>query len=342
MADFTVAVLDWALASSVAVTLDVLRSAERIAENLGRRTYSWQVIGCSPSVPLSNGLSVPAEPLTAESDLGDSILVIPGLGLDHPALAEVAPAVPAAGMGRRYDMAVVARRVELPDARLFAAKARAHAAAGQVVAASCSGVLVLGEGGLLDGRTATTHWRLNNLLQQRYPACHVDVSQMVVRDGNIVTAGAAMAQMDLMLALVRETYGLEVADLVMRYLLLDGRQTQSRYMAWSHLQSTDDTVKRLEKLVENSLPEVPPLAVLADSLHVSEKTLARRVQRATGQTPGAVIQAVRLRHAQHLLETTRLPIAEVASRVGYADATALRKLTLKTLRLAPGQLRTRR
>lgn len=342
MADFTIAVLDWALASSVAVTLDALRSAERIAENLGRRTHRWRVVGSGETVPLSNGLSVPAEKLTATTDFGSSILVVPGLGLDHPALAAVP--IPAAkpGMARRYDWAVVARRIELPDARLLADRARAHGAAGHLVAASCSGVLVLGEAGLLDGRTATTHWRLNNLLQQRYPACKADVSQMVVRDGNIVTAGAAMAQMDLMLVLIRDVYGLEVADLVMRYLLLDGRPTQSCYMAWSHLQSTDDTVKRLEKMVEKSLPEVPPLAVLANSLHVSEKTLARRVQRATGQTPGAVIQAVRLRHAQHLLETTRLPIAEVASRVGYADATALRKLTLKTLRLAPGQLRGRR
>lgn len=342
MADFTLAVLDWALASSVAVSLDALRSANRIAEGLGRPILTWRVLGSSSPVPLSGGLLLPAEPLQAGTDLGRTTLVIPGLGLDHPALEGAREQPAEAGMARRYDWNVIGRRVALPDARLLAAKAAELAAAGGVVAASCSGVLVLAAAGLLDGRTATTHWRLNGYLQQHYPACKVDVSQMVVRDGPVVTAGAALAQMDLMLVLIREHYGLEVADLVTRYLLLDGRPTQSRYMAWSHLQSTDDTVKKLEKLVEKSLPEVPGLAALADTLHVSEKTLARRVQRATGQTPLAVIQAVRLRHAQHLLETTRLPIAEVASRVGYADATALRKLTLKNLRLAPGQLRGRR
>jgi len=282
MAHFTIAVLDWALASSVAVTLDALRAAERIAQTLGRQTHGWRVVGSGATVSLSNGLSVPAEPLGEETDFGASVVVVPGLGLDHPALAEVSE-----GGARRYDMAVVARRVELPDARLLADRLRAHGAAGGRAAASCSGVLVLGEAGLLDGRTATTHWRLSGLLQQRYPACRADVSQMVVRDGNIVTAGAAMAQMDLMLHLIGEAYGREVADLVARYLLLDGRPSQSCYMAWSHLQSTDDTVKKLERLVETSLPEVPPLAALADTLHVSEKTLARRVQRATGQTPGA-------------------------------------------------------
>lgn len=340
MADFTIAALDWSLASSVAVTLDALGAANRLAASLGQRQHRWRVIGSGPMVPLSGGLAVPAEPLTADLDLATSILVIPGLGLDHPVLREPDEAEPQAG--RRYDWARVARRLELPDAVALAELARRHGAAGHTVAASCSGVLVLGAAGLLDGRTATTHWRLNAVLQQRHPACKVDVAQMVVRDGNVVTAGAALAQMDLMLALIGDVYGQAVADLVMRYLLLDGRPSQSCYMAWSHLQSTDDTVKRLESLVEQSLPEVPPLAALADTLHVTEKTLARRVQRATGQTPGALVQSVRLRHARHLLETTRLPVAEVASRVGYADATALRKLTLKTLRLAPGQLRGRR
>lgn len=340
MTDFTIAVLDWALASSVAVTLDSLGAANRLAANLGRRCHTWRVIGSATMVPLSGGLAVPAEPLAADLALGPTTLIVPGLGLDHPDLRD--PGEGESQAGKRYDWARVARRLELPDAVLLADIVRRHGAAGHPVAASCSGVLVLGAAGLLDGRTATTHWRLNAVLQQCHPACKVDVAQMVVRDGNVITAGAALAQMDLMLALIGDVYGQEVADLVMRYLLMDGRPSQSSYMAWSHLQSTDDTVKRLESLVEKSLPEVPPLAALADTLHVSEKTLSRRVQRATGQTPGALVQSVRLRHARHLLETTRLPVAEVASRVGYADATALRKLTLKTLRLAPGQLRGRR
>ncbi|WP_300450409.1 helix-turn-helix domain-containing protein [Accumulibacter sp.] len=340
--EFTVAVLDWALASSVAVTLDALRSANRLAEALGRRRLAWRVLGSRASVPLSNGLLLPAEPLLAETELGRTTLIIPGLGLDHPSLDAAGEASAASDAARRFDGNLVGRRIELPDAQLLAAKAQALAASGELVSASCSGVLVLAAAGLLAGRRATTHWRLNAYLQRRYPACKVDTTQMVLRDGNILTAGAALAQMDLMLVLIGEHYGLEVADLVMRYLLLDGRPSQSRYMAWSHLQSTDDTVRRLEMLIEKSLPEVPSLSALADSLHVSEKTLARRVRRATGQTPLAVIQSVRLRHAQHLLEATRLPISEVASRVGYADATALRKLTLKNLRLAPGQLRGRR
>lgn len=333
MPDFTVAILDWALASSVAVTLDALGAANRIAASLGAPARSWKVFGSSAAVPLSNGLLIPAQTLGEAEDFGASLVVVPGLGLDHPSLQQ--------GGDGRFDWERIAGRLELPDARRVIDRIRAHGARGGLVAASCSGVLVLGEAGLLDGRAATTHWRLAGLLQRRYPACRPDVARMVVRDGPVVTAGAALAQMDLMLVLIGEAYGHEIADLVARYLLMDGRPSQSCYMAWSHLQNTDETVKRLEGLIEQCLPEVPPLAVLADQLHVTEKTLARRVRRATGQTPGGVVQAVRLRRARHLLETTRLPVAEIASRVGYADATALRRLTLKTLHLAPGQLRGR-
>ncbi len=331
MAEFTVAALDWALASSVAVTLDALAAANRAALAVGVPVRTWRVVGASSAVPLSNGLSVCADALPETGGFPASIVIVPGLGLDHPSLQGAA--------GDRFDWARVAQRVEQDDARCLATCLRAHGAGGGQVAASCSGVLVLGEAGLLDGRVATTHWRLAPLLGQRYPACRTDAARMVVRDGPLLTAGGALAQMDLMLHLIAEVFGREVAELVTRYLLIDDRPSQACYMALAHLQSRDETVAGLERLVAASLPSVPSVADLAARLHVTEKTLARRVRRATGQTPGAVIQAVRLRQARHLLETTRLPVAEVAGRVGYADATALRRLTLKTLHLAPGQLR---
>lgn len=336
--DFTLAVLDGTLASSIGVTVDTLNAARRIATALGRPAPTWRVLGGSACVRLTGGLMMAARPL-AEVEAGSadrSTLIIPGVGI------EPEPGTPPLCVEQRLSATAVAARLQQPDALALADFARRHHDAGNRVAASCAAVIILGNAGLLDGRRATTHWALNRYLQNTWPRCTADVTQMVIHDGRVVTAGAAMAQMDLMLTLLREHSGIEVADLVMRYLLLDGRPTQSRYMAITHLAAGDDTVRRLEALVEASLPEVPTLAVLAERLHVSEKTLARRVRRATGQTPHAVIQAVRLRHARHLLESTRLPVSEVASRVGYADATALRKLTLKTLQLAPGQVRVRR
>ena len=64
-----------------------------------------------------------------------------------------------------------------------------------------------------------------------------------------------MAQMDLMLYLIRQRIGRELADLVMSYLLIDTRTTQARYQVWEHVALTDDeTARNFEALIEASLP----------------------------------------------------------------------------------------
>ncbi|MCW7540079.1 helix-turn-helix domain-containing protein [Aquabacterium sp. A7-Y] len=334
MPDLTIAALEGVLPASLAITLDTLAAANRMAAQAGQRELSWRVVGSSASVPLGHGLSLAAEPLSPRLRLGRSVLVVPGL--------QLLPPEPTRG-ARRPDMhGYLVERIGRPDARCLAALMQAHHARGQVLAASCSSVLLMGEAGLLDGRTATTHWAIAGLLQARYPQCRVDATRMVVEDERLISAGAAMAQMDLMLLLLGRCMGHRVAERVMRYLLLDSRPSQSTYAVWSQLAVQDGIVGRIEAIVEARLPDAPGLAELAAQLHVSERTLARRVQRATGQTPLVLIQAVRLRRARHLIETTRLPLAEVAAQVGYTDPSGLHRLTSKVLRTAPGRLRPSR
>jgi transcriptional regulator GlxA family with amidase domain len=325
--DFTVAVLDGALASSVAITLDSLTAASRLSAIRGGRALRWRVVGTGAQAALSSGLSVATTPLSSRLRLEESVLLIPGIAI-------------AARPGERYDPTSLGERLDQEDAQLLATLAARHHGNGGTVAAGCSGAFVLGNAGLLSGRSATTHWRLAGYLQQRQPDCKVDVNRMLVVQDRIITAGAALAQMDLMLYLIRQALGAEVADLTMRYLLLDNRDSQAGYMIWSQLNQQDPTVQALEALVEQSLPRVPALSVLAGALHVSEKTLTRRVRSATGKTAQDLVQAVRLRRARHLLESTRLSLDEIAVLVGYADATALRRLTLKTLNTTPGRLRS--
>lgn len=324
--DFTVAVLHGALAASVAITQDVLTTASLLSQLHGGPALRWQVVGSAEQTLLSGGLGLAATPLSAQLRLEGSVLLIHGVAIT-------------ARPGELYDPATLDARMQQDDAQTLAALAARHHHEGGTVATSCSGAFVLGQAGLLDGRSATTHWRLANDLQLRFPACQVDARRMLADQGRVVTAGAALAQMDLMLHLIRQALGLRVADLTMRYLLLDDRGSQAPYAVWSHLYQNDPTTRALEAWVERSLPHVPTLPTLAQQLGMSEKTLARHVRKATGQTPQAVVQAVRLRRARHLLDTTRLPLDEVAAQVGYADATALRKLTRKVLSTTPGRLR---
>jgi transcriptional regulator GlxA family with amidase domain len=329
MTDFTIAVLDGVLPSSLSVTLDILGAANRFARLAGVRQARWRVLAAGGHVALGQGLAVTAAALTPRSRLGRSVLVIPGLQL----LPE------GAGCTGLQLEELMAERMAAADVQWLARLAATHRARGGAIAASCSSTLVLGEAGLLDGRHATTHWRLTDLVRARYPACRLDSRRMVVEDDGVVTAGAAMAQIDLMLLLVTRSQGPTIAQQVMRYLLLDERPSQAAYAASAQLSGHDGVVGGLERLIEQHLPRRLSLQALADLLHMSTRTLERRVVAATGQSPRAFAQAVRMRRARHLLETTPLSVAEVAERVGYCDPTGLHRLAKSLMRQAPGQLR---
>ncbi|SET45736.1 GlxA family transcriptional regulator [Stenotrophomonas indicatrix] len=334
--EFVIAVLDGTLAASVGATLDVLDFANRSAERLGRPALRWRVVGSRRHLRLSNGMTLRADPLSSIGDGDPGVLVIPSLGLDG--MLDVNGHEPC-GLDARYTDGIALRRLAMVDAQQLARLARQFHERGGRTYASCSGVLVLGEAGLLDGRRITSHWALSSLLRRRFPRARLDPACMVVEDGRLTTAGAAMAQMDLMLHLVRQYAGREVAEAVMRFLLVDSRSTQARYMAWQGADHDDDTVRRFESLIETSLPHPLGMEEAAQRLHLTTRTLARRVHRVTGSSPRVLVQAVRMRMAQRLLEMTDLSIDDVAERVGYANATSLRKLTLKMTRLTPALLR---
>ncbi|RNL60697.1 helix-turn-helix domain-containing protein [Nocardioides marmoriginsengisoli] len=320
MTDFTVLVLDGAFASGVAATVDSLRSAAALAPRAGAGAPTWRVVSVAGGpVPLTGGLTVDTTRIPARAEA--STWVVPGIATD------TAPAV-VERLGR--DDAIAATR----------ALAR-HARQGGRVAASCSAVFLLAEAGLLTGRRATTTWWLAPLLAARAPDCTVDADRMICADGPVVTAGAAFAQTDLMLHLLREYGGATLADTVARTLVIDARQAQSEYVVPEVLARGDALVVDLVERIESALPHPPSVAHLAKALTISERTLARQVHRATGRSTFALIQSVKIRRARSLLEEGRLSVAQVAEAVGYQDPTALRRAMRKVSGATPSRYRPR-
>lgn len=117
-----------------------------------------------------------------------------------------------------------------------------------------------------------------------------------------------------------------VAHLAARYLVLDERVSQARYMMTEHLRTTDSGLQAVETFVTENLCRQISLSELARAAGVSPRTLARRVQAGLGMTPLQFVQRIRMAHAAHLLETTRESVETVAARVGYADAAAFRRV----------------
>ena len=314
--------LDGVMDSSLAITLDLLRAAQAVAAQA--RTplrLDYRVLAARQRVQTAHGLTLRADDtFRASCERGDA-----------PAWA----IVPAMGEYGERLAAHLTRRdaVQAGDLlrRLHAGRTR--------IAASCASVFLLAEAGLLEQRRATTTWWLAGSFRTRYPGVLLDEGSMVVRDGTLLSAGSAFAQLDLMLAVLGDVAGTQVAELCARYMLIDRRPSQARYMMATHARHHDPLVAAAEQWIDRHLGEPLSVRALSRQLGLSEKTLARRVQAATGQSPIRLIQRRRLMMATHLIETTKMPIEAVAEQVGYCDSTTLRRLMRRELGASPSSLR---
>ncbi|WP_394825647.1 GlxA family transcriptional regulator [Pendulispora albinea] len=315
---FTVLVLEGAFATGVTATLDMLQTARALGAEPLRFDVRSANGGC---VSLSSGVRIETSRLRVLARPEPALWVIPGLGTTHAA--------------------AVRARLERPDAITLAKAISRHVARGGQVAASCTAVFLLQRAGVLQGRRATTTWWLGGLLAGMERRCAVDTNAMVCADGPIVTAGAAFAQTDLMLHLLRECYGARLVDRVARTLLIDGRRAQAKFVAPELLANGDALIVRITSEIEARFPKPPRVSQLAARLGMTERTLSRHVQRLTGRSTLALVHSVKLRRAQALLQSTRLSIDDVAAEVGYQDASTLRRLLKKLGSGSPRALRPR-
>jgi transcriptional regulator GlxA family with amidase domain len=320
MFDFTVIVLEGAYGTAVAATLDILQAAAGLAARASAPAPTWRVCSVSGGpVRLQSGMVIDTQKLAAKSRLDTSTWIIPGLALNTEADIKACAV--------RADVMAVANI--LPS----------HLQRGGKIAACCSAVFVLQFAGVLDGRRVTTTWWLAPLLRRMNPTCKVDADHMVCADGPIATGGAAFAQTDLMLHLLRDKCGSKLTAAISRFLLIDARQAQANYIVPEVMAGGDALISRLIARVENMLPDVPSVAELARVFCVSERTLSRHVHRSIGKSTIALVQSVKIRKARALLEQSRMSVEQVAAAVGYSDPTALRRLMKKMAGASPSQYR---
>lgn len=307
--DFTVLVLDQAYPASVSITLASLHAAAALAPRCSVAAPHWRVCSLTGGiVQLQQGMSLATEPLPDHVE-DRSCWIVPALGLET--------------------IAKLRQRLGDPDLNSAGRRISQHVCGGGRVAASCSAVFVLMQAGLLAERTATTSWWLAPLLAELEPRCRVQSDRMICHDGLLTTAGAALGQADLMLYLIGALNGNALKEIVGRMLLIEQRPAQAPFIVPAMLANGTQLISQLTAKIEAQLPQIPKVRELAQSLCMTERTLARHVLRATGRSPMALIQSVRLQRVRALLEHSRMPIEQIAAAVGYADPTALRRLMKK-------------
>ncbi|MFF0435424.1 GlxA family transcriptional regulator [Streptomyces sp. NPDC004327] len=198
---------------------------------------------------------------------------------------------------------------------------------GALVAAHCVGAFALAAAGLLEGRRATTHWRFAGLLADRYPDVAVEPDALYIDQGRIATGAGAAAGFDLCLHLLRREYGAATANAIARDLVLPSHRDggQAQYLAAPVPEDChDDRLAEVLAWAQGNLHEPLPVAELARRALMSRRSFARRFAASTGTTPHAWLLGLRLSRAEELLETTDLPVEEIARQVGFGSAAVLR------------------
>ncbi len=244
----------------------------------------------------------------------------------------------------RDTIVVVGRGSGEDEGEKIAAWIRQAAPLAQRVVSICGGALILAQAGLLDGRRATTHWRLLDTLQSRYPSVRVERGPIYVRDGAVWTSGGVTSGFDLTLALVENDYGFTLArnvaqELVM-FLRRPGGQSQfSRYVI--DQAPNPGPIRDLQAWILEHLASDLSVERLADRVAMSPRNFTRVFTRETGSPPARYVEEVRLDVARQRLEQGSESIEQVARATGFGSALNLRRVFERNLQLSPTEYRER-
>jgi transcriptional regulator GlxA family with amidase domain len=212
------------------------------------------------------------------------------------------------------------------------------------LAALCSGAFFLARAGVLDGKSATTHWSVAQRLQQQFPAIAVNMDAIFIREDNIWTSAGVTAGIDLALAFVEEDFGrdlaLEVAREMVVYLKRPGGQSQFS----THLMSQNTVkpnIREIQNWILENLDQPLTLAAIADKAMMSLRNFTRVFHQEAGMSTLEFIETGRFEYARQLLADVALPIKAVASRSGFRNTEHLRRVFQKRVGITAALYRER-
>jgi transcriptional regulator GlxA family with amidase domain len=219
----------------------------------------------------------------------------------------------------------------------------AQHAAGTMICSVCAGAFLLAESGLLNGRSATTHWIHTEALARRFPEVRIDTDKLIIDEGDIVTAGGVMAWVDLGLKLIERFLSPTIMLSTARYLLVDAGGRQQRFYSSfaPRMGHGDKCVLKVQHWLHKHSSESIAIPAMAARVNLGVRTFLRRFHKATGMTPSQYVQQLRVLKARESLEFSRLTINEIAWTVGYEDAGSFRRIFRGVVGLSPMDYRRR-
>jgi transcriptional regulator GlxA family with amidase domain len=210
------------------------------------------------------------------------------------------------------------------------------------VASVCNGAFLLAAAGLLEGRRAVTHWSACDRLGDEYPNVTVEPDRIYVRDGTVFTSAGVTTGIDLALALVAADLGPEVSRQVARWLVVFAQRPggQSQFSESLAVDAaTDVSVRDLLAWLPSNLTADCSVPALAQRASMSERTLARRFRAATGRTPAAHVEALRVEAARAMLESGTPALSSIADACGFGTVETMHRSFRRVVGTTPDSYR---
>jgi transcriptional regulator GlxA family with amidase domain len=319
--DVTVLFLDETFSSTAVGPMEVFRHAGSLWNILAgtRQTPRFRVITASADGEAVNcDGPIQIKPMTAINDIHKTDLIfIPTTGLSVDDVVERnAPVVPWLKRWRKR---------------------------GAEIASVCSGVGLVAETGLLDGKRATTHWGLAERFREKYPRVKWMPELMVTEDHGFYCGGGVHAALDLSLYLVEKFCGHDVAMQSAKALLIETPRAWQAGFAVVPLKTehNDDAISRAQDWLHENFHRPFPLDAPARRVGMSLRNFVRRFKQATGDSPLIYLQKLRIAAAKRLLENDHRTVQEVSDAVGYQDVAFFRVLFQRHTGDSPSAYRER-
>jgi len=194
-------------------------------------------------------------------------------------------------------------------------------AQGSAIIGVSNGPFFIAEAGLLDHKVATVYPIVADNFRRRYPEVVLTPERAITDAGHLYCANGIASGCDVIVAVIEQLYGAEVARHMSREFLLGFNRSYSLTDVAFDGQKyhQDKQILQAQQWLERHHNEDIKLEVLAEDIGMSPRNFSRRFKRATGGSPRNYLLQVRMEAAKELLRTTSLSIAEVAYKVGYSD-----------------------
>lgn len=206
-----------------------------------------------------------------------------------------------------------------------------------LIVSNCTGSFLLAASGILENKTATTHWFMADLFKKKFPSIRLAIEKTIVDNESTILSSGATSYENLMIYLIEKFMGYKVALSVSKLYLIDiNKDTQLSYtMLNMQKNHGDQEILKAQDFIEQNSENKLTMSQITEKVNMSTRSFIRRFKNATGDTPFQYIQKVKVENAKRILETENKTFEEIAFNLGYEDVNSFRKIFNRYVGITP-------